>query len=197
MQYFARVTTRLIPSYSTYPKNLVQNAVIMGRKTWESIPPKFRPLKGRVNVVLTSKAPDFDPSRPVAAEGAVWAKSLEQAMEILEDVRATPNGNTEGELPTMPWIARAFIIGGANVYKSALELPGSVADQILLTRVYGDYNCDTFFPTELEGDGGKAGGWERKSNTELSDWVGEDVAEGKAREKEVDFEFCLYERSQE
>jgi len=115
----------------------------------------------------------------------------------LEDVRATPKGNTGGELPSMPWIARAFIIGGANVYKSALELPGHVADRVLLTRVHGDYACDTFFPSELDGEQGHKLGWERKSNEELSEWVGEDVAEDKAKEGDVEFEYCMYERPQE
>ena len=48
MAYFARVTTRA-PEGST-------NAVIMGRNTWESIPPKFRPLPGRANVVMSRSA---------------------------------------------------------------------------------------------------------------------------------------------
>jgi dihydrofolate reductase len=47
MAYFKRVT-------STAPEGL-RNSVIMGRNTWESIPRKFRPLAGRVNVVLSSR----------------------------------------------------------------------------------------------------------------------------------------------
>lgn len=46
MAYFKELTTR-----TADPSK--QNAVVMGRKTWESIPPKFRPLPGRVNVVLS------------------------------------------------------------------------------------------------------------------------------------------------
>ncbi|POR33494.1 Uncharacterized protein TPAR_06305, partial [Tolypocladium paradoxum] len=52
MQYFARVTTRLPPQS---PPGAV-NAVIMGRKTWDSIPPRFRPLKDRLNIVITRSA---------------------------------------------------------------------------------------------------------------------------------------------
>jgi dihydrofolate reductase len=50
MAFFKKVT-------SEAPEGAAQNAVIMGRKTWESIPAKFRPLPGRLNVVLT-RSPD-------------------------------------------------------------------------------------------------------------------------------------------
>ena len=49
MAYFKEITSKTADSGK-------QNAVIMGRKTWESIPPKFRPLPGRINVVLTRGA---------------------------------------------------------------------------------------------------------------------------------------------
>lgn len=52
MAYFRRVTN-FVPTYGNPPK---MNAVLMGRNTWQSIPTKFRPLKGRINVVISSKA---------------------------------------------------------------------------------------------------------------------------------------------
>jgi dihydrofolate reductase len=61
MKYFERTTKRVLPSNSAFtditPKlkenNEIQNAVIMGRKTWDSIPPKYQPLKDRLNIVIS------------------------------------------------------------------------------------------------------------------------------------------------
>ncbi|KAK3043945.1 hypothetical protein LTS18_002591, partial [Coniosporium uncinatum] len=116
MQYFARVTTRLPPHHATAPQaNDAQgahNAVIMGRRTWESIPAKFRPLKGRVNVVL---------SRSGSVEGAeIVADGLETAFEKLQEL-----GKARG-------IGRAFVIGGATVYEKALGMENTKA--ILMTK---------------------------------------------------------------
>ena len=55
MAHFRKATSALgsIPTGSSDPSKQAMNAVIMGRKTWESIPIKFRPLKGRINVVVS------------------------------------------------------------------------------------------------------------------------------------------------
>lgn len=184
MQYFARVTTRLPPQYASSPNSEVQNAVIMGRKTWESIPKKFRPLKNRLNVVLSSQA---NPNESGLVDGAFWVKSLEDALSTLGDLRA---GGNHG----LPRIARAFIIGGAGVYKSALELPNAVADKVLLTKVHSDFDCDTFFPVALDSEDGAQLGWRQSNNHELSEYVGEEVTEGNIMEGDTEFEYCLFER---
>jgi len=100
------------------PKN--QNAVIMGRNTWESLPEKFRPLPNRKNFVLTSN-PTF------AAAGAKACVSLEQAISL---------ANTD------PQVEKIFIIGGGKVFEQAI----SIVDGIYFTAVKGDFNCDIFFP---------------------------------------------------
>jgi dihydrofolate reductase len=195
LKYFARVTTRVPTSF--IPSNLpsgtkVQNAVIMGRKTWESIPAKFRPLKGRVNVVLSREA-SGDVMRK---DGALWATSLKEAVSILNNLRVKTG---EHEMPQdsqqeegLERIARVFIIGGEQIYKAAIEEEEvSFVDKVLLTRVEGEWGCDTFFPNSL----GEKDGWSKKSNAALSEWVGESVPDGKTKDKEVEFEFCLYERS--
>lgn len=118
MAYFKRITTTA-PSGKT-------NAVIMGRKTWESIPAKFRPLPDRLNVVLSSTA------AADSCEGATVARSLTEALESLAGRSET------GEV---------FVIGGAAVYKEAVELPNCA--RIYLTRVGIDVDCDAFFPHSM------------------------------------------------
>src|SRR5579871_1873222 len=80
LQYFARVTSR-VPSSLIRPGVRVQNAVVMGRRTWESIPERLRPLKGRVNVVLSSGLRAKE-----ERNGAIWCTSLEEAMEVLRSI---------------------------------------------------------------------------------------------------------------
>ena len=53
MQYFKQLTSTTKAAGSKFEDADSQNAVIMGRNTWESIPPKFRPLRGRINVVIS------------------------------------------------------------------------------------------------------------------------------------------------
>ena len=91
--------------------------VIMGRRTWESLPPRFRPLPGRRNVVVTRSA-------GWCAEGAQVAHSLEQALEQLADA------------------PKAFVIGGAALYASALPL----ADELVLTEIDAEVEGDAHFP---------------------------------------------------
>jgi dihydrofolate reductase len=91
--------------------------VVMGRKTWDSLPARFRPLPGRGNVVLSRNA-DF------AAPGAAVATSLPAALDSLPDA------------------PRVFVIGGAQLYAQALPL----ATELLLTEVDADLAGDAFFP---------------------------------------------------
>lgn len=91
--------------------------VIMGRKTWDSLPPKFRPLPGRLNIVVT-RDPGF------VAEGASVAHSLEAARELC------PAGGT------------AWVIGGAQIYAQALPL----ASEVVVTEIARDFEGDAFAP---------------------------------------------------
>ena len=100
--------------------------VIMGRKNFESIPHKYSPLPGRINVVITRKT-DY------IAEGCKVVNTLEQALEI-----ARQNGDKE-----------PFIIGGGQIYKLALET--NLVDKIYLTKIHHHFEGDTFFP-ELNSD---------------------------------------------
>jgi len=164
------------------PSNAL-NAVIMGRKTWESIPPKFRPLKGRLNVVISRSAPTTAPDAAaidVATEPA-WFGSLDNALEYL------------GGRESAPVVSKAFIIGGAQLYAAALARPE--AKRILLTSVLTEFECDTTFPVKIGGDGVETtAGWERKSADELSAWVGESVQVGTQVENDISYEFQMWEK---
>ena len=107
-----------------FKRTTMGNPVIMGRKTWDSIPAKFRPLTGRNNIVVTRQA-------GWQAPGALAAHDLEQALELaLDAVSDNPHG------------LRAFVIGGAQLY--ALALPH--ADELVLTEIDRDFDGDAHFP---------------------------------------------------
>ncbi len=93
------------------------HTVIMGRKTWESLPPRFRPLPGRRNIVI-SRQTDY------AAPGAELADSLEKALKLASTA------------------ATAFIIGGEQIYAQAMAL----ADRLEITEVDLEPEGDAWFP---------------------------------------------------
>jgi dihydrofolate reductase len=91
--------------------------VVMGRRTWDSLPDRFRPLPGRRNVVITRNVTWH-------GEGAERAGSLDDALRLLDGV------------------PQVFVIGGGELYAEALPL----ADQLLLTEIDADVEGDTWFP---------------------------------------------------
>ena len=102
--------------------------VIMGRKTWDSLPPRFRPLPGRLNVVVT-RQPDWQ------ADGAVRAKSLAQAIEL-----CSPDGDAGAQAST-GW-TDIWVIGGAQIYAQALAL----ATTAIVTEIDADFEGDAHAP---------------------------------------------------
>lgn len=92
---------------------------IMGDVTYESLPPKYKPLPGRENIVLTLD-PDYNP------EGVTLFRNFDEAMDYSRGLKA----------------ARAFICGGASIYRLAMGL----ADTLELTRLDRDYEGDSTFP---------------------------------------------------
>ncbi|VVA99296.1 unnamed protein product [Arabis nemorensis] len=105
-----------------------KNAVVMGRKTWESIPIKHRPLSGRLNVVLT-RSGGFDIAN---TENVVTCSSVDSALDLL----AAP--------PYCLSIERVFVIGGGDILREALNRPS--CDAIHLTEIDTSIDCDTFIP---------------------------------------------------
>lgn len=95
--------------------------VVMGRKNYESIPEKYRPLPNRENVVLTRNQ-DYE------ARDCTIFNSLEACLDHF----ATETDRT------------VFIIGGGEIYRKALEL--NVVDEMYITHVNHRYGAETFFP---------------------------------------------------
>ncbi|KAK0254334.1 hypothetical protein LTR91_007796 [Friedmanniomyces endolithicus] len=192
MAYFARVTKRVpmpantgsVQSDAWKQANLEgtrRNVVIMGRKTWESIPPKFRPLKDRTNIVVSTQDRSKLGGLP---EEVLVARDIMSGLEALER-----RVRDDGALP----VGRAFVIGGASIYKAAMDLPQTKS--ILMTRIHKDYECDTFFSEDLEDS---RAGWQLRTRKELQEYVHEVVSEEPLTDgsdaDQVSFQFQLYQR---
>ena len=108
-----------LPEDLAHFKRMTQgHPVIMGRRTWDSLPPRFRPLPGRRNIVLTHQ-PDWQ------AAGALPVASLDDALAACAGA------------------AQVWVIGGAQVFELAL----SRADCLVVTRIDAEYAGDTHAPT--------------------------------------------------
>lgn len=125
---FARAANGVIGNNNTMPWHLPEDMarfkrltqgwpVIMGRKTWDSLPPRFRPLPGRTNVVITRQ-------QDWRENGAEPAASLADALKICA---------TSEEV---------WIMGGAQIYAQAEPL----ADRIEVTEIAQDFDGDAFAP---------------------------------------------------
>jgi dihydrofolate reductase len=97
--------------------------VVMGRKTWDSLPPKFKPLPGRTNLVISREGSDL--SLP---EGVLRAFSPAHAVELAQSVAADER--------------TIWIIGGAEIYKATLPL----CDEVHLTKIHGTHEGDAWLP---------------------------------------------------
>lgn len=143
MEFFREMTTK-----TDDPKK--QNMVIMGRKTWESIPEKFRPLEGRKNGVLTrdnrnkimltetTNARAIFPRELDTKQGT--AKAVVEIFHSLNEAIASARNDKEVE--------KIFIIGGAQVFKEALSHPD--LSGIYLTKIHKTFECDTFFKNDFD-----------------------------------------------
>ena len=106
-------------------KNLTEgHPVIMGRKTYESIPERFRPLSGRMNIVLSRKSGLIIP-------GAYRVSSFNEALELIEEM---PEENID--------FKKSYVIGGSSVYEQALPFTTFME----ITHVKGTFKGDVYFP---------------------------------------------------
>jgi dihydrofolate reductase len=107
-----------LPEDLAHFKRLTQGCpVVMGRKTWDSLPPRFRPLPGRSNIVVTRQ-------RDWQADGAMRAASLPEALRLC------------GEVPDI------WVIGGADIYRQAEPL----AARAEVTEIAQDFDGDAYAP---------------------------------------------------
>ena len=98
----------------------------MGRKTWESIPEERRPLKGRLNVVLTKQDSIVQPSENVRV-----FKDFGEALNVLS---------------SDPKVNELFVIGGSSLYEQAFGEMKDHCKLVIATRINKDFECDAFIP---------------------------------------------------
>jgi dihydrofolate reductase/thymidylate synthase len=104
-----------------------QNIVVMGRKTWESLPVKFRPLPNRINVVLTQQLNYSLPS------GVYQFNGFETFLKWLQEKEIKQR--YEG----------CFIIGGQKIFDEAIGWPS--CQTLFVTHIQKTFPSDTFFPS--------------------------------------------------
>ena len=124
-----------ITCYNQTNNEKSKNVVVMGRKTWESIPEKNKPLKNRINIILThNKNQEFINSINKYNNSSNIVLIKDNFNDIIELNRMNKVHNT----------GNIFIIGGSQIYKQALD-SGCVED-IIVTEIYNKYICDIYFP---------------------------------------------------
>lgn len=99
----------------------MDTVVIMGRKNYESIPKKYRPLKNRKNVIITR-------NKSYVAEGCTVVNTIDKSLKFLNNIE-----NSE-----------VFVIGGGEIYKKFLEK--GLIDRMYVTHIDEYFDGDTFFP---------------------------------------------------
>jgi dihydrofolate reductase len=103
------------------------NAVLMGRKCWDSIPAKFRPLKNRVNVILSKTLP------PQISEHCIITDDFDKALKMLTE-----------EEPYKSQIETIWNVGGKAIYQMGLEHPWM--HKLVITKIDSTFDTDVQFP---------------------------------------------------
>lgn len=114
-----KIPWHISEDFKRFKRLTTGHPVIMGKNTYLSLP--IKPLPGRTNIVLTF------PDDAWTAEGIIKKNNLKEAIEFAHTVDRT-----------------VYIIGGASVYKQAMEL--QEVNKLEITRIDKEYDGDTFFP---------------------------------------------------
>jgi dihydrofolate reductase len=110
---------RLRSELQYFQDTTANSTVIMGRKTWDSLPPKSKPLGNRQNIVI-SRTQDL-----LLPEGVLLACSLEEALGLADS-------------------ENIFVIGGGQLYAESINHPD--CSKVYLTQIQSVFDCDAFFP---------------------------------------------------
>lgn len=129
-----------------FKEKTLGHPVVMGKTTYLSLPDSVRPLPGRTNIVLTRSGLQTE-------ENVITANSLKEAWSISED---------HGE--------KVFIAGGESVYQQILNK----ADKMILTRIPGTHNADSYFP-EWDKEN-----WKLESREEREELIFEEYTKSRA-----------------
>jgi dihydrofolate reductase len=136
-------------------QNIKQNVVIMGRKTWESLPKKYKPLPYRFNIILTKNAKSEEQSYD---KDFVFSSSIDEAMDLYygrdESYEKREKGEKgekykQNQKSYSPIFNDIWIIGGSSVYQEFIRY--DMINNIRISKYYityidKDYDCDTYFP---------------------------------------------------
>lgn len=118
MKHFKHITTT-----TTNPQ--LQNVVIMGRKTWDSLPSSFKPLPQRINIIISRTWPN-------PADNTLLASTIDdalaQANKLIKDQQAES----------------IFCIGGSQLYSNMIK--DERCKKLYITHIYNSFECDSFFP---------------------------------------------------
>jgi dihydrofolate reductase len=126
MAHFKRITCEA--------REGMRNAVIQGRRTWESAEVQGRALPRRLNIIISR-------SVQTLPEGVLAARSLDEALSLAGEMDAP---HALSEKPVAGDIDTTFVIGGAQIFREAFDHPA--LRYIYFTRVLARFDCDAFLP---------------------------------------------------
>ena len=133
LEYFSKVTTYNYVNNND-SNSISNNVIIMGRKTWESIPKRYKPLPDRTNIIISEslfEESNLEKRIEIENLNVLIFSSLENAFNYIEHKRKE--------------YGKVFIVGGESLYKECIRRINE-CEHIYFTRVHNRYLVDTYFP---------------------------------------------------
>ncbi|KAF9110129.1 dihydrofolate reductase [Mortierella sp. AM989] len=223
MAFFAKITSKVINNNNQQHHQPLKhlNACIMGRRTWESIPTKFRPLISRFNVIV-SRNPHYLDDKPEKNNPLVaLAPSLEAALDLIESLQPSSSDSSQSSslsaaamaaasiLPSpLPLVPETPVVTSTSSITPKIHIDrifliggAQLYDQgvsskdchhIFLTRIHTTVDCDTFFPKLSESEYKLLSSSE--SHAFLEQYLQEPVEGGIIEEAGFNYEYTVYNR---